>query len=85
MDAFGRGHHPNAFTMWLSGGVKPGLTLGETDEFGFSRTGPRGARAIGAATSAASTNSDDCWCAAGSTPVVRFNPRMNDSTSQRSL
>ena len=33
----GRDHHPNAFTMWLAGGgVKPGLTIGETDEFGFN-------------------------------------------------
>jgi uncharacterized protein (DUF1501 family) len=33
----GRDHHPNAFTMWLAGGgVKPGLTLGESDEFGFN-------------------------------------------------
>jgi uncharacterized protein (DUF1501 family) len=33
----GRDHHPNAFTMWLAGGgVKPGLTLGETDELGFN-------------------------------------------------
>jgi len=32
----GRDHHPQAFTMWLAGGgVKPGITLGETDEFGF--------------------------------------------------
>jgi hypothetical protein len=32
----GRDHHPNAFTMWLAGGgIKPGLTLGESDEFGF--------------------------------------------------
>jgi Protein of unknown function (DUF1501) len=35
----GRDHHPNAFTMWLTGGgVKPGLTLGESDEFGFNAT-----------------------------------------------
>jgi hypothetical protein len=35
----GRDHHPNAFTMWLAGGgVKPGLTLGESDEFGFNAT-----------------------------------------------
>jgi hypothetical protein len=35
----GRDHHPNAFTMWLAGGgVKPGLTLGETDELGFNAT-----------------------------------------------
>jgi uncharacterized protein (DUF1501 family) len=33
----GRDHHPNAFTMWLAGGgVKPGITLGESDEFGFN-------------------------------------------------
>jgi hypothetical protein len=33
----GRDHHPNAFTMWLAGGgIKSGLTLGETDEFGFN-------------------------------------------------
>ena len=32
----GRDHHPQAFTMWLAGGgVKRGLTLGETDELGF--------------------------------------------------
>ena len=32
----GRDHHPQAFTMWLAGGgVKPGLTLGRTDDFGF--------------------------------------------------
>jgi hypothetical protein len=33
----GRDHHPNAFTMWLAGGgVKPGLTMGQSDEFGFN-------------------------------------------------
>jgi hypothetical protein len=33
----GRDHHPNAFTMWLAGGgVKRGITLGESDEFGFN-------------------------------------------------
>src|SRR4051812_39042911 len=32
----GRDHHPNAFTMWLAGGgIKPGMTLGETDDLGF--------------------------------------------------
>ncbi|MEX2188382.1 MAG: DUF1501 domain-containing protein [Pirellulales bacterium] len=32
----GRDHHPNAFTMWLAGGgIKPGVTIGETDELGF--------------------------------------------------
>lgn len=33
----GRDHHPNAFTMWLAGGgIKRGITLGESDEFGFN-------------------------------------------------
>lgn len=35
----GRDHHPNAFTMWFAGGgMKPGLSLGATDEFGFNTT-----------------------------------------------
>jgi uncharacterized protein (DUF1501 family) len=38
----GRDHHPNCFTMWFAGGgVKPGLTLGESDEFGFNATTDR--------------------------------------------
>jgi hypothetical protein len=33
----GRDHHPNAFTMWMAGGgFRPGLTLGQTDDFGFN-------------------------------------------------
>ncbi len=33
----GRDHHPNAFSIWMAGGgVKPGLTLGETDDFAFN-------------------------------------------------
>ena len=32
----GRDHHPHAFTMWLAGGgIRPGITLGKTDEFGY--------------------------------------------------
>jgi hypothetical protein len=32
----GRDHHPNAFSMWLAGGgVKSGITYGESDELGF--------------------------------------------------
>jgi len=32
----GRDHHPNAFTMWLAGGgIRGGITWGETDELGF--------------------------------------------------
>jgi hypothetical protein len=35
----GRDHHPNCFTMWLAGGgVKPGVTIGESDDFGFNAT-----------------------------------------------
>ena len=35
----GRDHHPNAFTMWMAGGgIKPGITLGQTDDFGFNVT-----------------------------------------------
>ncbi|PYV34744.1 MAG: sulfatase [Acidobacteria bacterium] len=35
----GRDHHPNAFTMWLAGGgIKPGITLGESDDLGFNVT-----------------------------------------------
>jgi hypothetical protein len=35
----GRDHHPNCFTMWLAGGgIKPGLSLGESDDFGFNAT-----------------------------------------------
>jgi hypothetical protein len=33
----GRDHHPNAFTMWLAGGgIKGGVSYGETDELGFN-------------------------------------------------
>jgi hypothetical protein len=38
----GRDHHANCFSMWLAGGgVKPGLTLGESDDFGFNATTDR--------------------------------------------
>ena len=33
----GRDHHPRAFTLWLAGGgVKPGVTIGQTDELGYN-------------------------------------------------
>ena len=33
----GRDHHPRAFTMWLAGGgIKGGVTHGETDELGYN-------------------------------------------------
>ena len=33
----GRDHHPRAFTMWMAGGgVKPGITIGQTDDLGYN-------------------------------------------------
>ena len=33
----GRDHHARAFSIWLAGGgVKPGITLGQTDELGYN-------------------------------------------------
>ena len=33
----GRDHHPNAFTMWMAGGgIRPGTTIGKSDELGFN-------------------------------------------------
>jgi uncharacterized protein (DUF1501 family) len=33
----GRDHHPHAFTIWMSGGgIKGGVTYGETDELGYN-------------------------------------------------
>jgi hypothetical protein len=33
----GRDHHPRAFTVWLAGGgIKPGTTIGATDELGYN-------------------------------------------------
>ena len=41
-DTVGRNHHIDAYTMWLAGGgVKPGISLGATDEFGFAPTAER--------------------------------------------
>jgi hypothetical protein len=34
---YGRDHHPRCFTAWAAGGgIKPGITHGETDPFGYS-------------------------------------------------
>ncbi|MTB50995.1 DUF1501 domain-containing protein [Lewinella sp. W8] len=36
MPFFGRDHHGEAFTMWMAGGgVKPGVSYGETDDIGY--------------------------------------------------
>lgn len=36
-ESTGRNHHIDAFTMWFSGGgFRPGITYGQTDEFGFA-------------------------------------------------
>ena len=33
----GRDHHPRAFTMWMAGGgIKPGVTVGATDDLGYN-------------------------------------------------
>ena len=34
---YGRDHHPRCFTIWMAGGgIKPGMTLGETDDFSYN-------------------------------------------------
>ncbi|MBL7851665.1 MAG: DUF1501 domain-containing protein [Cyclobacteriaceae bacterium] len=34
---YGRDHHPRCYTIWMAGGgVKPGITYGESDEFGYN-------------------------------------------------
>jgi hypothetical protein len=36
-DNFGRDHHPRCFTVWLAGGgVRPGMTYGQTDPYGYN-------------------------------------------------
>jgi hypothetical protein len=34
---YGRDHHPRCFTMWMAGGgIKPGVTYGETDDYCYN-------------------------------------------------
>ncbi len=34
---YGRDHHPRCFTIWMAGGgIKAGMSYGETDEFGYN-------------------------------------------------
>lgn len=36
---YGRDHHPRCFTVWMAGGgIKPGITYGQTDDFGYNIT-----------------------------------------------
>jgi hypothetical protein len=36
-DDYGRDHHPRCFTIWMAGGgVKPGFTFGETDDYSYN-------------------------------------------------
>ena len=38
-DDYGRDHYPRCFTVWLAGGgIKGGMTLGETDDFSYNVT-----------------------------------------------
>ena len=34
---YGRDHHPRCFSIWLAGGgIKPGMTYGETDDYCYN-------------------------------------------------
>jgi uncharacterized protein (DUF1501 family) len=34
---YGRDHHPRCFTIWLAGGgIRPGISYGETDDFSYN-------------------------------------------------
>src|SRR5437868_5142344 len=36
-DDYGRDHHPRCFSIWLAGGgIKPGVTYGRTDDYGYN-------------------------------------------------
>jgi uncharacterized protein (DUF1501 family) len=36
-DDYGRDHHPRCFTVWMAGaGIKPGMSYGSTDDFGYN-------------------------------------------------
>lgn len=40
---YGRDHHPRCFTAWMAGGgIKPGITYGATDDYGYNIVGPDG-------------------------------------------
>ncbi|MCB9898008.1 MAG: DUF1501 domain-containing protein [Planctomycetes bacterium] len=36
-DNYGRDHHPRCFTIWMAGGgIRPGITVGRTDDYGYN-------------------------------------------------
>ena len=36
-DNYGRDHHPRCFTVWMAGGgIKPGVTIGKTDDYSYN-------------------------------------------------
>ena len=36
-DSYGRDHHPRCFSLWLAGGgIRPGVTFGETDDYCYN-------------------------------------------------
>ena len=38
-EQYGRDHHPRCFVTWMAGGgIKPGLTIGETDDYSYNVT-----------------------------------------------
>ena len=40
---YGRDHHPRCFTTWMAGGgIKPGITYGQTDDYGYNIAHPDG-------------------------------------------
>ena len=40
---YGRDHHPRCFTIWLAGGgIKPGFTYGQTDDYGYNIADDKG-------------------------------------------
>ena len=37
VDNYGRDHHPRCFSIWMAGGgIKPGMTLGATDDYSYN-------------------------------------------------
>ena len=38
-DNYGRDHHPRCFSIWMAGGgIRPGMTYGETDDYSYNIT-----------------------------------------------